>query len=345
MAAAPQPGGRTPRILGILASTTVAFALSRGLTLERIEMATGLSGLDIVNPEARLPDDVLFNLWRMLMDHAPGAPLSIEMAKAAPLSALGGLAHGAQFAGDLRAALGLLIANRFFIADRLHMELIEREDEAVLITAHPNEAIDGGRACEVGAGLVHRLVREVLGIEDGLRRVDFKFANAGPKEAYTAFFGVPVRFNQPHTAVVFNRDALSRPVSHANLELFSFVETYYDQKIRQLKTPACPAELSRLREVIIENASRGDFGVASAAARANLSLRSAQRLAQDHGISLQKMIDDVRMETAKEILLDPSVDLQTLAALVGYSDDRSFRRAFKRWTGATPSQYRMGLSR
>ncbi|MEL6965237.1 MAG: helix-turn-helix transcriptional regulator, partial [Pseudomonadota bacterium] len=59
-----------------------------------------------------------------------------------------------------------------------------------------------------------------------------------------------------------------------------------------------------------------------------------------HGTSLQTLIDDIRVAHAKEFLSDPAIRIETVALLVGYSDDRAFRRAFKRWTGQTPSTYR-----
>ncbi|MEO1460037.1 MAG: helix-turn-helix domain-containing protein, partial [Pseudomonadota bacterium] len=77
--------------------------------------------------------------------------------------------------------------------------------------------------------------------------------------------------------------------------------------------------------------------------RAGLSLRTAQRLAAQQNTNLQAMIDAARAANAKAFLADPAISIETMAALLGYSDDRAFRRAFKRWTGATPSAYRRGV--
>ena len=71
-----------------------------------------------------------------------------------------------------------------------------------------------------------------------------------------------------------------------------------------------------------------------------MSLRSAQRLAAGEGFSLQQLIDGVRLESATCLLDDPSLRMDAIAFTLGYSDDRAFRRAFKRMTGMSPSEYR-----
>ena len=50
-------------VAAVVASTTVAYALSKGMTIEEVQSLTGVSGLDLVNPEARVPDDVVARLW------------------------------------------------------------------------------------------------------------------------------------------------------------------------------------------------------------------------------------------------------------------------------------------
>ncbi len=294
-----------------------------------------------MDPDARLPDEVLPKLWGTLVARSrPGVALPLEMARAAPLSFLGGLAHGAQFASDLREALGLFVQNRTVLADRLQLELHEDEHEAALVGSHPLDALDSGRSSETGFGVTARMIAEVLQVENCLLRVEFSHEPHGALEAYRSFFLVPVNFNQPRNALVFRRELLAAPVSKANVELFAYVGVHFDQVRQRIERDRFPAELSKLHGAIIGNAQRGDYAAASAAGRANLSLRSAQRLAAAHGTSLQGMIEEVRAASAKELLSDPDISIESVALFVGYSDDRAFRRAFKRWTGQTPSDFR-----
>ena len=187
------------------------------------------------------------------------------------------------------------------------------------------------------------MITEVLGLCGCLRLVQFRYAPSGPREAFDAFFGVPVQFEAERTALVLHADCLDRPTRQANLQLFAFAEQYFAQALQRLRQDTTADPLTPLREAVVENAARGEYGAAAAARRAGLSLRAAQRLAQNHGQSLSGLIDEVRASSAKVFLKDANVEIETVAALVGYSDDRAFRRAFRRWTGQTPSEYRRSV--
>ena len=94
-----------------------------------------------------------------------------------------------------------------------------------------------------------------------------------------------------------------------------------------------------------ENAEAGVFNAASVAAAANMSVRTAQRTTAEHGTTVQGLIDKVREHRATELLRDNRNDIGSIAFLLGYSDERAFRRAFQRWTGRTPSDTRKQLNK
>ncbi|MEM7045852.1 MAG: AraC family transcriptional regulator ligand-binding domain-containing protein [Pseudomonadota bacterium] len=308
--------------------------------MEQINQACGVSGLDLVNPLGRGPDDVAPRLWRALEQECPSEALTLRMAKAAPFSCYAGLAEGMQFATDLRQALGLLIKNRIVIADRLELRLIERDESAVLTGGHPIEEIDNGRTSELMVALLIRMIREFLGAEDAVERIGFSWGPWGSPAAYRLHFGVPVDFHEPRTEIVFRQDRMKTAISHANTALFAYVAQHFAQVADSIAQESFPAQFAKLREAIVCNAAIGEFGGRAAAARASMSLRSAQRLTAAHGSSLRRLIDQIRATCAKEFLSDSRFTIEKVAQLVGYSDDRAFRRAFKRWTGQTPSQYR-----
>ena len=325
-------------------AAVVAFALSRGMSIAEIEQATGITCRELMNPEARVPDEAMPQLWLSLAERFPGQPLTLEMARAAPFSFFGGLADGAQFADDLYAAIGLIIRNRRLIADRLDVELRTTPEEAVFTSYHPLDELDGGRCAEMGVALATRVLREFLGVADSIAGVRFSHPPHSAIEHYTAFFGVPVAFEAGETALLLKPEKLSMRIQHANAELFSYVETHFAGLQKHLAMHARDNDaLAPLRKAIAQNALHGEFGAAAAAAAANMSLRSAQRLAAANGRSLQSLIEQVREDRAKEFLSDGNIDVNSISQLIGYSDDRAFRRAFQRWTGQSPSEYRDAL--
>jgi len=323
-----------------ITATTVAFALSRGMTMAEIETVTGLEGAELGNPDARPPAEIAHKLWRALAAAEPDQPLGIEASRGASLSALGGMMHGMQYASTFREAIEFFIRHRVVLGDRLEIELVETEDEALLIAQHPADTIDGGYVSEVGAGLMVRLVREVLVLRAKPLRVELLTKQLGPMESYRDFFRCDVHFEAGRAALVYHRDLLSQRVGYADPTLFAFVERHFELIRAQIAALREPTGLALLRSAIAAAAASADYRASSIARRAGLSLRTAQRQAAAQGSSLQTMIDEARRANAVAFLGDESMTIARAAAMLGFSDDRAFRRAFKRWTGLTPSDYR-----
>jgi AraC-like DNA-binding protein len=76
------------------------------------------------------------------------------------------------------------------------------------------------------------------------------------------------------------------------------------------------------------------------AARLHLSSRTLARRLHDEGGSFQQLLDDVRRRDACELIETNRLELQDIASRLGYRNPANFTRAFRKWTGESPSQYR-----
>ncbi|MEM6518171.1 MAG: AraC family transcriptional regulator ligand-binding domain-containing protein [Cyanobacteria bacterium P01_D01_bin.71] len=326
--------------LGSIATTTIAFAVSRGMALDELTQGTNLSEVDYARLDSRISDESVGELMSLIADRWPDVAISMEIATAAPFSMLGGLVQGAQVANDIEAVLEWFVTNQTIIADQSAVHIEQTDAEVAITVAHPFEGRDRGVMLEAVTGLIWRLLQESTDLEISLLRVEFAHAKPVPVEAYEAFFQAPVSFQTGRNALVFARASLSVPIRDANPQLFSLIERHFADLRQQLGSDRYPIALAKLRQGIMENATRSEYRAAAAAARANISLRTAQRLAKRHGTSLNALIDEIRLANAKSFLSDPEIDIATVGQIVGYTDARAFRRAFKRWTGRSPKEYR-----
>lgn len=326
--------------LGSIVTTILDFAISHGMTLEEITQVTDLSEVDYARLDSRISDDSVGELMSVIANHWPDVAISMEIANSAPFSMLGGLAKGAQVANDVEAVLSWFVTNQTIISDQSAVHIEKMDSEVAIIVAHPCENKDQGMLLEAITGLIWRLLQESTNLEIALLRVEFAHTKSVPLDTYEAFFQAPVLFQTNRNALVFARETLSVPIRHANSQMFSFIERHFTELRQQLENDRYPIALAKLRQSIMENAVQGNYGAAAAAARANISLRTAQRLAKQHGTSLNKLIDEIRLANAKSFLSDIEIDIAMVGQLVGYTDTRAFRRAFKRWTGMSPKEYR-----
>lgn len=325
--------------------TVVAFALSRGVTMPEIEEVMGISCHELMAPEASPPEEVMPRIVGLLGKRFPDEPITLDLARAAPFSFFGGLANGARFADDLRTAINLLAKNCTIISDQLELIFREDQSEAILISRHPLNYIDSGRSAEIGSALVARLFTEFLGISSCIERITFSHPPNCGVAHYIDYFGVPVEFNADEITLAIKPEKLDLRIKHGNVDLFNYVQTHLTGIQKQINAAKEPRELKALRKAAAENARAGVFGTTSVAAAANMSMRTAQRITAEYGTTVQGLIDQVREHRATELLRDMRHDISSIAFLLGYSDERAFRRAFQRWTGETPSDFRKRINK
>jgi len=315
------------------------FAVARGVSMAEVTAATGLTGEDFVDPEARVPSTSIPALWTLLGERCPGQAITLHMVAAAPPSALGVLAHAAQFAPDLRAALNLLVRYRCVWSPRLDMEVREAPVATKLILTHPVDKLGVGYAGEMGLALAARFFFDVLDSRETLIRVEFAHTPYAPLEQYVDYFRAPVVFGAPNNALILKTSSLATPVPRSNAHLLKFIQGHLDL-VRERLEATTNQELARIRAAIGKNAERGEFGGQALAKQLGVGLRTLQRQARDLGTSVRELIDEVRLAQARELLADSKISLTEVGFLLGYATESSFRRAFKRWTGNSPADAR-----
>ena len=101
-----------------------------------------------------------------------------------------------------------------------------------------------------------------------------------------------------------------------------------------------PVSITSLTNVIAHLAMTGKPTLGRAAARTGLSTRSLQRELERQGVCYSDLVDEARYELAKSLLRGTTINISAIAKTLGYLDPSSFSRAFLRWSGKTPREYR-----
>lgn len=95
-----------------------------------------------------------------------------------------------------------------------------------------------------------------------------------------------------------------------------------------------------LRQLICRLLPEGYPSLTIAAEASGLSIRTFQRRLKDHNLNYSQLVEQVRLEQSLRLLQDPTRQLIDIAFDLGYVDAANFSRAFKRWTGISPRQFR-----
>ena len=101
--------------------------------------------------------------------------------------------------------------------------------------------------------------------------------------------------------------------------------------------------IETVRQAITQRLDRGRPSLAVVADELNLSVRTLQRRLAAAGWTYNGPVDDVRFAVARQRMVSPGALLKAVAAELGFSEHASFTRAFRRWIGLTPREYRRRL--
>lgn len=180
--------------------------------------------------------------------------------------------------------------------------------------------------------------RLLLGRQAEVRLIRFRHPPPRYARDYEAFFRIPVAFNQDRDCLEFDRKLLDIPLQGAFPDLHHQAELLVQQRLaRQSQRHGVAARLHHLFE---SDSTLLGCSIDVPAARLNMHPRSLQRHLKTEGTSFGELQTEARLAVAVRALQRREESLDALSDRLGFSDRRSFTRAFKRWTGVSPSQYR-----
>lgn len=171
------------------------------------------------------------------------------------------------------------------------------------------------------------------------RHVYLKHPAPSDTTAHTAYFNCPVAFNAEHDALLLSDESLAQPTRLGDEGITRFLLSHLDAELAALQA-AENTLATRTRATIARALSEGVPKLDDVARSLGLSARSLHRRLSEEGLSYQSLTDNTRRDLAEGMLMEETHSLSEIAFLTGFSEQSAFTRAFKRWTGQTPAQYR-----
>jgi AraC-like DNA-binding protein/DNA-binding transcriptional ArsR family regulator len=182
------------------------------------------------------------------------------------------------------------------------------------------------------------LIRLMVGSEWAPVEVQFGHKAPSSTAEHARVFSAPVRFGCGSNAFVMEADLLDRHVPGADQRLYPIMLRYLDRILEAM--PHEDGVVLAARKCIGETLRQEDPTLAHVAEQLSVAPRTLQRKLRGCGVDFKRLVEDTRRRFAVQYLDDRRNTLTDVAFLLGYSEVSAFNRAFKRWTGSTPSDYR-----
>lgn len=169
--------------------------------------------------------------------------------------------------------------------------------------------------------------------------VQFSQPRLGPLAGYRAAFDCPVRFEQAFSGVLLANAVLDAPLPRADARAQRLHGR--DAAARLAALGSGPQLAQELRAWLLAELQSAQLPTRAQAARVLLiSERTLARRMKDAGLSFSGLLDQARRELALAAAADGSRSLAEIGQSLGYAEPAVFWRAFRRWTGCTPGQWR-----
>ncbi|MFE3544171.1 AraC family transcriptional regulator ligand-binding domain-containing protein [Nocardia sp. NPDC059177] len=317
----------------------VRAARQAGVPEDQLDRIPGTDAVLLGGELHRIPMSSLLGLWELIAHARPGQGAGLAIAAAAPLGTLTTwdylVTTGATLTDSLRAA------QPFHRLVTAAAEGFDLSGEGELTVGYRTSAGDPAVAAVVNEYVLAyylRRAREATGRPLVAARVSFGHPAPADHADLVAAFGTDeIEFGAAADAITFHADDANAPLPRADPILADLLRSHADLVLASARPIAGP--LDPFRVALATALDAGDPALPRVATALAMSPRTLQRHLAEHGTSWRQELDVLRHERA-EALLGQGFTTAAVAQRLAFTDDRALRKAFHRWTGASPAATR-----
>jgi AraC-like DNA-binding protein len=252
------------------------------------------------------------------------------------LGIVGRLMQHSETVGD---ALRALVSN-LSIQNRGAVPSLTISGDTALFTfsVYQFEAESAEQIAEGALAVAVNALRTLCGSEWNPTEVFLPRAAPADPEPYRRHFRAPVRFNQEDATIALEARVMSLRIAGAD----AMVRALLEERIQQLKGAQGSEFSDDIRRLLRTRLTSKSCSAEDVADLLAMHRRTLSRRLKCAGIGYRAITNEIRFEIARQLLQDTQVSLAQIAAALGYSEASAFTRAFRRWSGQTPTTWRVG---
>jgi AraC-like DNA-binding protein len=311
-----------------------------GIDTERFLTEGKLDRALLQNPNARLDAHTYDALQELALDMSADPAFGLHMGEHATWSAFQVVGYLVSQCRTIREALDVLFRYYRIVSDCQPSYLVERGDESVLIYNFLRTTPRCSRLrAEFGVTRLMRIANMFAGVSSKPRQVWFEHSEPPYVAEYARLFGEhTVLFDQPSTGIVMTTSALDSVQLHPNPNLYNVLKTLADRQLRELDANAPLSQ--RIHDLVVHHFTEVEPNMEMIGRHLDMSARTLRRKLAMEGRGFAEIVEHAMGELARNVVSEPNTTIQEAAFRLGFADVTSFHRAFKRWTGRTPKQFR-----
>jgi len=322
-----------------LAKLLWAVAEQHGIPRSELAAAAALDDAELRHPDALIPRAAADGLLRALMNRTGDPALGLQLARAYDLRAMGFWGYALLSSLTLRQRLQLHIHYHRLINPAGRLSFSIQGDRATVDFQAPDVAVDLMPVL-MDFAMTLSCVQFGKHVASAVPDVELwlPYAERPHHRELRALVTGPVVFDAPHLRFRFAAKELDRRLA-GDPHLLELAKTQLDAQLAKLSTVWNGDVVAAVRQRLVARLAE-DASIERIARDLQVSARTLRRQLSDFGASFQQLLEETRLAHAVSDLLDTNHAIKQVAARLGYRDPSNFRRAFRRWTGRAPADYR-----
>jgi len=326
----------TPRSRTTLAtwtSTILRALAAHGHDARALALRAGVDP-DALDPETRVPRDVLNRLWGLAVEATGDPAFGLEVPRHVSQTTFHALGYAVLASATMKEAFERIIRHRRLVGDVLALRLVDAGDRYRLeidVSADPSvpfQAVDA---------IVATFVRQarLLHAPRPCDPLVVTFARPAPADAerYRHVLRAPVRFAAERNALELARADVEGRLPAGNAEL---ARSNDEVLVRYLARLEQSSLATRVQQAVLAALPDGAPAKGAIARKLGMSARNLQRHLAAEGTSFSDLLASARADLARTYVEEGRLSVTEIAFMLGFADTSAFSRAFKRWTGTSP---------
>jgi AraC-like DNA-binding protein len=331
--------GRQITVSARIVAGIVAAAEAVGVEVAPVLRALEIDAAVLRDPDARIPIATEEALWDEMARRSGDPCFGLHAQGHIPPGTLDVLDYAVRSSANLRQAYENLVRYNRLVHDIAEFTL-SVADGVARLTQHFRGDPRGAswQVTDYSLGGLVLVTRQLIG--DDWNPIEVRMTHPAPGDPgpYRELFRVTPRFNCDANELAIDATLLERPVASADPLLHRVLRRHADALLEKL--PRSEGIVEQVREILARSLCGGDPGIDAVARRLHMSPRTLQRRLAGADTSHQELLEAMRREMALRLLDEGGVAISEVAFLLGYSQPSAFHRAFRRWTGSTPAEFR-----
>lgn len=322
----------------------IPIAEDLGICVDQMLVNAGIDQKKLSQPDYRIPLVQILKLQALQQEQSQDESWGIKLGAQVRPRFFQVLGYAAMSSESLEDAIQQLIRFETLVWDlgisefKPGKEFSKIQLKTLLPDIIPTQIIELAIAGWVNFG--REIIADRSKLDQTPMPITIHFRHKAPADLteHQNFFNCTILFEQKENAVVIANTLLTEPTRDSDPHLKQLMNTKGDDL---LKSYRLDINLSNeVRALICQQLPQGEPDIEQVAAHLKLPVRTLRKRLQESDTNFKTLLEEVRFELAQAYLMDTKLSLIDIAFMLGFSEQSAFSRAFKRWYGSTPSQYR-----